>query len=169
MSEQTAIAGKMALEPDLYELLNAQVTKERYAAAVYSALGTWADSQGFEGLTKWADEASAEEAGHAQKFIGYLRDRASVRLEVVEAPPVDFGAYDQALLAALTLERGVSEAIREIYRVAVAEADGATAALAEWFLDEQVKAEKELVTYIQRVRRGDPLDLLDIELAEHTK
>lgn len=165
MSEKVTV--KMALAENVWGLLNAQVTRERYASAVYSALATWADGQGFEGLRAWADRASAEEATHAQRFIDYLRDRGAVRLEAVAAPPAEFGGYVEGLWAALALERGVSAALTEIYTATQELGDGATAALLAEFLKEQVQAEKELTTYIQRVQRGDPLDLLDIELREH--
>lgn len=157
---------KMALAPTLLDLLGRQITRERYAAAVYSALGNWADAQAFPGLTGWADAASGEEATHAQKFITYLRDRGPVRLEAVDAPPADFGSYGDALAAALALEKEVTASITAIYRQAVAEQDGATAALAQGFLVEQVQSEKELEVLLMRVGRGAPLDLLDAELFE---
>lgn len=160
---------KMALAPTLLDLIGKQITRERYAVAVYTALGNWADAQAFPGLTGWADAASAEEATHAQKFIDYLRDRGPVRLEAVDAPPVDFGTYADALAAALALEKEVSAAITAIYQRAVAERDGATADLAQWFLAEQVQSEKELEVLLRRVGRGAPIDLLDAELFEEAE
>ena len=165
-NETTGAAQKMALAPALLDLIRAQITRERYAVAVYSALASWADAQAFPGLTGWADAASAEEAAHAQKFIAYLRDRATVTLEAVDAPPADFGSYADALAAALALEKEVSARITEIYQRALAERDGATAGLAEWFLTEQVQSEKELEVLLMRVGRGAPIDLLDAELFE---
>jgi ferritin len=157
----------MKLSPALLDLLTAEITRERYADAAYTAIGSWADAQSFLGLAGWADKAATEERGHAQKFIDYVRDRSQgVTLQPVAAPPAEFGDYGGALRAALTLEQTVSAAIGEIYRAAQAEGDGASMELLQWFLTEQVQAEKELEIYVMRVERGAPVDLLDAVLFE---
>jgi ferritin len=156
----------MLLVSQVLDLLIAQITRERYAQAVYTALGNWADGQGFPALTAWAYQAAAEEAEHAKKFIDYVNDRATATLQAVPEPPADFGDYLAALQAALALEQEVSRALGVIYGAAVQANDGATVGLLQWFLAEQVRAEKELSIFIQRVGRGAPLDLLDNAIFE---
>ena len=155
---------KMTLPTDVLGLLNAQITRERFAEAAYTAIATWADAQSFPGLQAWAEAAAAEERTHAMTQIAYLNDRARVSLEPLDAPQADFGEYADALKTALTLEQTVSRALTEITRQARADGDEATALFIGGFLAEQVKAEKEIAVYVQRVQRGAPIDLLDAEL-----
>ena len=60
----------------------------------------------------------------------------------------------------------VSAALTAITRTARDAGDEATALFIGGFLAEQVAAEKELQTYVQKVARGAPIDLLDAELYE---
>lgn len=156
----------MDISPKLAALITAQITRERFASATYLSLASWADKQGFEGLSGWADKSSAEETGHAKRFVDYLRDRGTVMLEAVDAPQADFTNYQQALQATLMLEKTVSRAIGDLYMAAMEAGDGATAKLASEFLTEQVESEKEIETYLLRIGRGSPVDLLDMELFE---
>ena len=156
----------MELLENISSLLNKQITRERYAEASYLAIATWADAQGFGGLQAWAEAAAAEERTHAIKQIGYLNDRAAVVLEPLPAPQASFAGYAEALGTALALERVVSAALTAITRTARDAGDEATALFIGGFLAEQVAAEKELQTYVQKVLRGAPIDLLDAELFE---
>ena len=103
---------------------------------------------------------------HAQSQIEYLNDRGTVALEPLDAPPVTYTNYAGVLQGALALEQSVTEALTNIVYRARSSGDEATALFIGGFLPEQVKAEKELQTYIQRVQRGAPIDLLDAELYE---
>ena len=117
-------------------------------------------------MQAWAEAAAAEERTHAIKQIGYLNDRAAVVLEPLPAPQASFAGYAEALGTALALERVVSAALTAITRTARDAGDEATALFIGGFLAEQVAAEKELQTYVQKVARGAPIDLLDAELYE---
>ncbi len=156
----------MNLAPDVEALLQQQVTRERYAAGVYTALGAWANTQAFPGLEAWATASAAEEGTHAAKFVAYLNTRSQARLDAVPAPPQDFGDYGQALAGALALEQSVTAAIGAIGAAALGAGDWLTLALAQEFLAEQAQAEHEITVYLTRVQRGAPVDLLDAELYE---
>lgn len=156
----------MNLAPDVLALLTAQVTRERYAQAAYTALAAWANQRAHPGLEAWAMDAAAEEGAHALRLIAWLNVRDAATLEALPAPPADFGDYAGALTTALALEREVTAALTTIGRAAVAGGDFATLALLQDLLTEQAHAEHELATYLQRVGRGAPIDLLDAELFE---
>jgi ferritin len=73
----------MQLDPAVLALLNRQINAEQYAVSLYLAIGTWADAQGFEGLSAWALGESADEAAHARKFLDYTNDRATATLTAI--------------------------------------------------------------------------------------
>lgn len=156
----------MQLRDDIYGLLNAEITRERFASAAYTAIEAWANDNAFPGLEGWAKAAAAEEAEHARTLIDYVNSRAVVRVEAVDAPPVLPGEYAGVLEAALTLEQSVTAAFVQIADAAADASDYATLELAQHFLDEQRQAEHELEIAIRKVRRGAPIDLLDAELWE---
>jgi ferritin len=160
----------MNLDPTVTPLLERQVNAELYAAHLYIALGAWADAQGFPGLQGWANASALEEDAHARHFLAYLNDRlpagAMATIGAVAAPPT-VGDYAGALQAALTAEQAVSMALTELATVAFAAGDSATHLIAtQQLLNEQIPAEREISTYLLRVGRGAPLDLLDGELYE---
>lgn len=160
-------ATKMQIDPDIGQLITAQTTMERYANAHYLALASWADAQGYDGLKAWADEEAADELTHARAFIEFARARGGdVALQPLDAPPVSFGSYADALQATLTLEQSVTASLSRMAVTARGVGDETTALLAGEYLQKQVGAEKDLATYIQRVGRasGTTLDLLDGEL-----
>ncbi len=155
----------MDLAPNVYGLLNAEITRERFASAAYTAIEAWANDNAFPGLEGWAKAAAAEEAGHARTLIDYVNSRAVVRVEAVDAPP-DVSDYADALRTALRLEQLVTAAFTQIADAAADASDYATLELAQHFLDEQRQAEHEIEILIKRVERGAPIDLLDAELFE---
>jgi ferritin len=157
----------MQLDPAVLALLNRQINAEQYAVSLYLAIGTWADAQGFEGLSAWALGESADEMAHARKFLDYTNDRATATLTAIAPPPVAFDDYAGALQVALDAERAVSASLVELAGAAFVAGDYATHQIAaDHILAEQVPAEKRLAVALQRVARGAPIDLLDAELWE---
>lgn len=161
-------AAKMTTLPTVADLLTAQIGRERYASAFYTALATWADAAGYDGLKAWADREAVSEMGHANTLIAYGRDRDITGLAAIPAPPTTFGGYTTALAQALDLERQVSAALQSLTTTARGVGDEPTALVASDLLRGQVESEKELKTLIQRAARADTttLDLLDHELME---
>lgn len=161
-------ATKMTTISTVADLLTAQIGRERYANAFYTALATWADAEGYDGLKAWADREASAELGHAQQLIAYGRDRDITGLPAIPAPPVSFSSYTTALAQALDLERQVSAALQTLTTTARGVGDEPTALIASDLLRGQVESEKELKTLIQRFERADAttLDLLDHELME---
>lgn len=156
----------MHLTPQLLDLFTRHINAEQYAAHTYRALACWADSQGFTGLRNWADRAADEEQEHATAFIGYVRQRDAVQLLPISAPPT-FADYAGALGAAYALEEAVAASLQAIAtEAAMARDDASVELVSGYLLNEQIPACKAIATYMQRVARGAPIDLLDLELFE---
>ena len=110
----------MALTKELEAALNGQVTLELESAHQYLALSAWLEGEGLPGMAHWMRMQSGEENEHAMKFFEFLVDRnAGVKLGPLPAPKTDFDSVIDVFRASLAAEQRVTEAINNIYAIAV--------------------------------------------------
>ena len=157
------IAGK------LEEAFNAQVTLELEASLVYRQLGIEMDMLDLPGLASWFRAQADEEVVHANKFIDHMTDRGShPRIREIGAVSAKAGSVLEAFEASLAHEEKVSEAIRNLYRLAQQEGDIDALPMLSWFIDEQLEEEatvSELIGKIKLINDDGPgLLRLDDEL-----
>ena len=157
----------MQLSANILRLLNSQISNEYYSMLAYTAIGTQADAMGLPKTQEWADKEAQEEYGHAMRLINFVRDRSQLpqALVPVPAPPAQYSSLLEMFQALLALMKGViTPSLQGIHDAAVAENDAPTVNLMEWYLEQQVQAEKSLETYVIRTARNSPVDLLDAVL-----
>ncbi len=159
----------MELTGKLAEAFNNQVTLELSAATVYRQLAVEMDVQSLPGIAGWFRAQAAEEIVHAEKFMNHMTDRAAhPRIGEQQAPALNVKSVADAFEASLAHEQKVSEAIRELYRLAQTESDIDSMPLLHWFIDEQVEEEATVGEILDRVRmigdNGAGLLRLDAEL-----
>lgn len=73
------------------ESLNAQITKEHFAAQTYLSMAAWfdRDTVALPGFAKFCRESAQEERDHGGKIIDYINQRGGrVVLQSIEAPTV---------------------------------------------------------------------------------
>lgn len=159
-SEFMELTGKLA------EAFNQQITLELAAATVYRQLAAEMEVQSFPGIAAWFRAQSDEEITHAEKFIEHMANRgAHPQIGEQPAPNLNIKSVQDAFEASLAHEQKVSEAIRELYRVAQNETDIDSLPLLHWFIDEQVNEEATVGEILDRVRLvgDDGSGLLRIE------
>jgi len=160
----------MELTGKLAEAFNQQITLELTAATVYRQLAAEMEVLSLPGIAGWFRAQSEEEIVHAEKFIIHMTDRgAHPRIGEQPAPALNIKSVEDAFAASLAHERKVSEAIRELYRVAQNESDIDSLPLLHWFLEEQVEEEATVGEILDRVRLvgddGSGLLRIEAELA----
>ena len=106
---------------------------------------------------------------HANKFIDHMTDRdAHPRVQAIGAVTAAADSVLEAFEASLAHEQKVSEAIRNLYRLAQQEGDIDALPLLNWFIDEQLEEEAMVSELIGKVRLinddGPGLLRLDEEL-----
>ncbi len=149
--------------------LNQQISNEFGAEFVYLAMAGWFDNESLLGFSAFMEQQAAEERGHALRIYQYVLDRNG-RVAIGPLPAVTNTYADAAAAfrAALAHEEGVSESIKRLFELAVADGDSPTAVFLEWFLTEQVEEEKTFDDVVRRVEfaADNPAALLvlDIEL-----
>lgn len=140
----------------LEEAFNAQVTLELEASLVYRQLGIEMDMLDLPGMASWFRAQADEEVVHANKFIDHMTDRdAHPRIQAIEAVSVRAGSVLEAFQASLAHEEKVSEAIRNLYRLAQQEGDIDALPLLNWFVDEQLEEEAMVSELIGKIRLID--------------
>ena len=156
----------MSLNPELAQLLNAQINHEMSASYSYLAMAAWFEETPYSGFASWMFVQSAEETVHALKFYQFLVSRdAPVVLTSLAMPKADFKSPLDVFTQSLEQERTVTKQINELYDLAERVRDHATKNLLLWFLNEQIEEEKSVRDIVDRLTLAgdDPASLLVLD------
>ena len=139
------------------DALQLQFNKERANREQYRLLADNLENVNWAGAAQFMRSASNEEGNHADKFAAYIVDRGSApRYDAINAPLVvsgeDMLPYFQA---AHDLELSNTEAIKNLHYTAEQGEDTQTCIFLIWAIDEQTKAERELLDIIMMLQRLD--------------
>ncbi len=156
----------MKLSQKMQDAINEQINMEFSSSYTYLSMSAWCERQSFLGSAAWMRTQSQEEKEHAMKLYEFLADRsAKIELRPIPAPAVDFASLQDMFQQSLAQEEQVSEAINNLYELALQEKAYATAAELQWFLTEQVEEEKTARTIVRKLEliNGDGPALLDLD------
>jgi len=153
-------------------LVNKQINMELYASYYYMAMGHFfsREDQAMHGFAKFFKKNSDEERQHAQTLMEYQNNRGgTILLKDVAKPRKEaWSNILEAMEDTLALEKEVNKSLLAIHDKASQHSDAhLTDFLEGTFLDEQVKAIKELadlITKMKRVGEGLGWHMLDKEM-----
>ena len=155
------------LNKKVEEILNVQVEKEGYSSNLYLAMASWAETRGFEGISKWLYAQAEEERVHMLKIIAYINERGGKTIIPSFAkPPVDYSGVKSMFEQVLEHEQYVTASINEIVAVCVQEKDYTTHNWIQWFVTEQIEEEASANNILDKLNLlGDgPLYLFDKDI-----
>jgi ferritin len=155
------------LSKKMGEALNVQLEKEAYASALYLAMASWAETNGFDGITEWFFAQAEEEREHMLKFMRYINERGGHGIvPAVPQPPKSFTDIKSVFEAALDHERGVTASINNIVGLCLEEKDFSTHQWLQWFVQEQLEEEASGQKIIDKINLLGPnnLYLLDRDI-----
>lgn len=161
------------MEKELHHRLNEHLELEFGAAHSYLAMSLWFEQRNLPGFAAWLRRQSAEETGHAHRFIRHLVERdLNVELPPVPKPPSDWKSPRAAVESVLASEEKVTRSIDGLYDLAEKVNDRAARNLLQWFVDEQVEEENTVRTILGRLElagdEGLGLLLVDQEVGRAT-
>jgi len=144
---------------DCEAAINRQINMELFASYTYYSMAYYFDRDdvAFRNVKKYFLKASDEEREHAQKLTEYQNMRGGrVRYSPVAQPDKDeWGSICDAFEAALDLEKKVNESLLSIHSIAQEKNDPQMCDFLEThYLEEQVKAIKELSDHITNLKRN---------------
>ncbi len=134
-------------------VLNEQVSKEAYASQLYLAMASWAEGEGFDGISQWFYAQAEEEREHMMKFIHFINERGGQAvIPMIEQPPKDFPGVMEAFEASLEHEQMVTGAINDIVALSMEDKDFATHNWIQWFVSEQMEEEASVQGVIDKLK-----------------
>lgn len=160
------------LNEEVYDLLNAQITKERENQALYMAAAAAADFSAWDGSRKFFLKSAGEEMEHAQKFVEYIIARnMPVTFDMVNSINPNMVAASSLLElfnAGLEREIQTTDAILAIYQAADEAGDFQTCEFLNWFMKEQTDSVKEFQDIVTELGRTEVSDwpILDEKYGE---
>ncbi|ORX98470.1 ferritin-like protein [Basidiobolus meristosporus CBS 931.73] len=157
------------------EGINNQINMEFTAMYTYTSMAAYfdRDNVALPGLAKFFRDSAEEEREHAQKLIDYQNQRGGrVNLQSIPNPSCEWQSAQNAVEAALQLEKDVNKSLLNLHNISAENGDPQFCDFIEThYLTEQVESIKkisDLVTQLKRVG-GDGLGLYlwDRELLHH--
>jgi ferritin len=143
------------------EALNEQIAYEFGASQQYVAIAVYYASETLPRLAQTFYLQAVEERNHAMMMIQYLLDRDEpVHVPAVSAPQTDFADPVAPVALALEQERGVSDQINGLLKIARDEVDFGSEQFMHWFVKEQVEEVSKMSGLLDVVERARENPLL---------
>ncbi|MGD0896839.1 MAG: ferritin [Thermoguttaceae bacterium] len=159
------------LKSNIQDALNDQMNAEMASAYLYLSMAAHFESRSLRGMAHWMKVQAGEEWRHAMKFFQQIVDRGGhVSFLPLGAPKEKWSSVQDAFQDALNHECQVTGRIHGLVKLAASEADFATHAFLQWFVNEQVEEEANAQIIVEKLKMmGDGnvgLLFLDSELGK---
>lgn len=141
------------LKESISKLINEQINKELYSAYLYLDMSNYYNENGLNGFGNWFKIQAQEEMDHAMLFIQYLQNNGDKTvLDAINAPNIEFTAFNVPLEESLKHEQYVTASIHNIYDEALKNKDYRTTQFLDWFIKEQGEEEKNAEELIMKYK-----------------
>jgi len=144
------------LKKPVEEILVRQIEREAYSSNLYLSMASWAETNGFGGVSEWMYAQAEEEKMHLLKFMKYVNERGGKAvIPGVAQPPADFANVQEVFEKTLEHEQFVTESINEIVGVCLDQKDFTTHNWIQWFVTEQIEEEASVSGIIDKLKLLD--------------
>jgi len=134
-------------------LLNAQIKNEALASMHYLAMASWADINGFNGISEFFYMHSEEERLHMTKLVKFVNERGGTAIiPALEAPKSDFKNIKELFTEFLKSEEFVTQKINEIIYECLQNKDYNTHNFMQWYVAEQLEEEAMARTMLDKLK-----------------
>ncbi len=133
---------RTSLSEEIEKLLNEQIKVEAHSSAVYLAMSSWCNRNGFDYSAGYFQKQSGEEREHMLKLFNFVNDMGGQALspEVVNIPQ-DFESFRTVFEQALQQEIYVTQQFNRMADACFRSKDFMTFQFIQWFLKEQIEEE----------------------------
>ena len=154
----------MLINPELAKAINAQISNEFGASMQYLSIAGHFHTQKLTLLSKLFFEQAEEEKTHAMKFVHYILDtQGDLQIPAIASPKPKFASAEEAVKAALTWEKEVTEQIKALMDMAVSQNDYLAQNFLQWFIDEQLEEINKMDQLLSVIQRAGEKNLLMVE------
>lgn len=135
------------------EKLNAQVAREAASSQLYLAMASWAEVEGFEGVSQFLYRQSDEERDHMLKLIKFVNERGGQAIvPALEKPPAKFVSMRSVFEDLLAHEQEITNAINELVHITLEQKDYTTHRFLQWYVEEQIEEEALAQTILDKLK-----------------
>jgi len=133
---------RTSLTEEIEQLLNAQIRMEAEASAMYLAMSSWCDRNGFDFSAGYFKEQADEEREHMLRLFKYVSDMGgrAVSPEVTNIQ-AEFESFRNVFEQALLQEIAVTQSFNRMADRCQKAKDYVTFTFLQWFLEEQIEEE----------------------------
>jgi ferritin len=132
--------------------LNRQIELEFESSQYYLSMASWAQKNGYTGISAFLYRQSDEERAHMLKLFHYVNDRGGHALVPgPAAPPKDFGGVKELFEKVNKHEQGVSREINDLVDECLKAKDYATHNFLQWYVAEQIEEERTAQTLLDKL------------------
>lgn len=161
------------LSKEIEKALNQQIKIEGDSSQIYLAMASWAEVQGFEGISTFMYAQSEEERMHMLKLIKFVNQRGGeAKISSIVEPVLDLSNYKVLFKQLLEHEIKVSESINDLVGISLDNRDYATHNFLQWYVAEQIEEEANARYILDKINLiGDDkggLYLFDNEMKNFT-
>lgn len=141
------------LTRDVENILNAQVEREGFSSNLYLAMASWAEAQGYAGISKWLYVQAEEEHKHMLKLLHYINDSGGHAIvPEFKQPPVTYDDIKHLFEQVYNHEQHITAAINSIVAITITEKDYTTNHWIQWYVQEQIEEEKSARTILDKLK-----------------
>jgi ferritin len=135
------------------ELLCLQIEKEGFSSNLYLAMASWAEAEGYPGISAWLYAQAEEEHIHMLRLLHYINDRdGRAVIPAFKQPPVSFENVNKLFLTVYSHEKSITESINKIVEAAITEKDYTTHQWVQWYVTEQIEEEKNAREILDKLK-----------------
>lgn len=133
---------KCLISSEIESLINQQIRKEAQSSAIYLAMASWCDRNGFDNSAAYFFKQSDEERHHQLKFFKYILDMGGTSISPdITGLKIEYNSFREIFEDALEQEINVTQSIKSIAARCHKEQDYVTLEFLNWFFKEQREEE----------------------------
>lgn len=140
------------LSKTIQSAINTQIKIEADSSQIYLAMASWAEVQGFEGISAFMYKQSDEERMHMLKLVKYANQRGGeAKVPSVIEPVLDCSSFKALFTQLYEHEVKVSASINDLVHISLSEKDYATHNFLQWYVSEQIEEEATARTILDKI------------------
>lgn len=135
------------------DALNEQIKMEGLSSNFYLAMASWAEENGYAGVSEFLYTHSDEERFHMLKLVKYMNERdGKVVIPAFERPRSNYDNVKELFEELYNHEVKVTQSIGELVGVCLEEKDFTTHNFLQWYVAEQLEEEALAKTIIDKIK-----------------
>jgi ferritin len=140
------------LSNTIEKALNKQIEVEARSSQFYLAMASWAETEGFNGVSLFLYRHSDEERQHMLKLIKYVNERGGkAEIPSLEKPPKKFDSVQSVFNSLFEHETNVTNEINSVVDVCLQAKDYTTHNFMQWYVSEQIEEEALARTILDKL------------------